>query len=202
MSARERILEAVRRHCPPEAPLPDLVGPWIEYDDPPRQFVEVLNKIGGRGLIVPTWASAVEDWQQYRHQLEPEASGWVCSYVPQLATSSPEVERVTQPHELARVTWGIFAGEWAVAENAAVWVRELPAPYRAAYFLCEHLVLVVAVRRVVSNLHQAYERLRDAGQGFGCFISGPSKTADIEQCLVIGAHGPRSLTVYLIEQAD
>ncbi len=48
-----------------------------------------------------------------------------------------------------------------------------------------------------SNRHEAYQRI-EVGNGFGCFISGPSKTADIEQALVIGAHGPRSATVFLI----
>jgi L-lactate dehydrogenase complex protein LldG len=47
-------------------------------------------------------------------------------------------------------------------------------------------------------MHQAYDALTFGRAEFGTFIAGPSKTADIEQSLVIGAHGPRSLTVFCI----
>ena len=71
------------------------------------------------------------------------------------------------------------------------------AHHRAIYFIAQHLVLVVPREALLDHLHQAYERLSFAGAGYGLFISGPSKTADIEQSLVIGAHGARSLTVLL-----
>jgi L-lactate dehydrogenase complex protein LldG len=63
--------------------------------------------------------------------------------------------------------------------------------------LAEHLVIVLAESDIVDNMHAAYERLgaRLGEAAYGCFMSGPSKTADIEQALVIGAQGPRSLTV-------
>jgi len=94
-----------------------------------------------------------------------------------------------------------------VAENGAVWVTDHDVPQRVIYFLCQHLVLVVPAIEIVDNMHAAYERLNSAGDNggsifaqplFGTFIAGPSKTADIEQSLVIGAHGARSLTVYLL----
>jgi L-lactate dehydrogenase complex protein LldG len=48
-------------------------------------------------------------------------------------------------------------------------------------------------------MHQAYERIGNQEYGFGTFIAGPSKTADIEQSLVLGAHGARGLTVFLMD---
>jgi L-lactate dehydrogenase complex protein LldG len=48
-------------------------------------------------------------------------------------------------------------------------------------------------------MQAAYARIQVAAGGYGVFIAGPSKTADIEQSLVIGAHGPLALTVFVIE---
>ncbi len=86
-------------------------------------------------------------------------------------------------------------GEFGVAENGAIWITEEALPHRVAPFICQHLVIHVS--EIVSNMHEAYERLGNVNSGFGLFLAGPSKTADIEQSLVIGAHGARSLTVII-----
>ena len=84
-------------------------------------------------------------------------------------------------------------GEFGVAENGAIWLTEDAVPHRVAPFICQHLV--INVKKIVPHMHAAYEELGKVNSGFGLFISGSSKTADIEQSLVIGAHGARSLTV-------
>lgn len=90
----------------------------------------------------------------------------------------------------------VVKGEIGVAENAAVWIPQT-VKYKALYFIAEKLVIVLDKNRIVSNMHQAYERVKDEKYKFGTFISGPSKTADIEQALVMGAHGARDVLVIL-----
>jgi L-lactate dehydrogenase complex protein LldG len=104
-----------------------------------------------------------------------------------------------QPHELLGVDLAIIAGEFGVAENGAVWVTGSSlGPHRAIFVISEHLVLVIPARQIIHTMQRAYDRIRFERPGFGVFISGPSKTADIEQSLVIGAHGPRSCTLFLV----
>ena len=92
----------------------------------------------------------------------------------------------------------LVPGHFGVAENGAIWITDEETPHRVIYFIAQHLVIAVPGDQIVSNMHEAYQRLDFPTSGFGTFISGPSKTADIEQSLVIGAHGPRSLTAYLL----
>jgi L-lactate dehydrogenase complex protein LldG len=131
----------------------------------------------------------------------------IVSVVPGVGDANVDLASIEDPHALAGVDVAILPGEFGVAENGAIWVTDRVARWRAVYYICQHLVLVLPACEIVDNMHAAYERLRTAGAVgssafsepmFGAFISGPSKTADIEQSLVIGAHGPRSLTVFLV----
>jgi L-lactate dehydrogenase complex protein LldG len=56
----------------------------------------------------------------------------------------------------------------------------------------------IFLSKIVSTRHHAYQEINTFEEGFGVFLAGPSKTADIEQSQVIGAHGARSLLVYLL----
>ena len=122
----------------------------------------------------------------------------VLSTIDGVGRSNVELDAIEDPRELMNLDIAILPGELAVAENGAVWTQPGELKHRVAYFLAEHLMLVVQADRVVSNMHLAYRELDFTDPPYGTFISGPSKTADIEQSLVIGAQGPRSTVVYLL----
>ena len=109
-----------------------------------------------------------------------------------------DLAQIADSHATEDIEFAILPGEFAVAENGAVWVTDTVVKHRAIYFIAQHLALVVSASNLVSNMHEAYRRLSFESPRFGAFISGPSKTADIEQSLVIGAHGPRSMTVFVV----
>lgn len=105
------------------------------------------------------------------------------------------IETITR-EDLEKIDITILNGILGVAENGAIWIDNLK--HRVIPFIAEHLILVLNEESIVKTMHEAYDKLKIRTQsGFGCFISGPSKTADIEQSLVYGAHGPRTLTVIL-----
>jgi L-lactate dehydrogenase complex protein LldG len=120
--------------------------------------------------------------------------GVVCSLAPMLEGTR---EAPQEPHAYRDVDVVIVPAQFGVAENGAVWIDGATVPVRAALFLAQHLVVLLPQGEIVDNMHDAYERIgaRLGQSAFGCFMSGPSKTADIEQALVVGAHGPRSLTI-------
>lgn len=89
-------------------------------------------------------------------------------------------------------------GELGVAENGCVWVPQ-DGEDRSEIFKCEHLVIMLSRKRILNNMHEAYKQISFNDYGYGCFISGPSKTADIAQVLVMGAQAARSLTVILTD---
>jgi len=96
-----------------------------------------------------------------------------------------------------KVNMVVIRGQLGVAENGAVWIDEHDMQIRKLPFLTSHLVLVLEKVRILSDMHEAYKQVDLEKSGFGVFIAGPSKTADIEQSLVIGAHGPIEHTILL-----
>ena len=108
------------------------------------------------------------------------------------------INAIKDPHELEDLDILILQGDLGVAENGAIWVNDEQLPMRVLPFITKHLVLVLKKEEIVTFMHQAYQKLSSKETDFGVFISGPSKTADIEQSLVIGAHGALSLTVFIM----
>jgi L-lactate dehydrogenase complex protein LldG len=194
VGSREDILARLRAAAPPARDLPEARRFGEQFADLKAQFAQSLQDAGGQCLPIPSadaLPAALEELPTYR------SAARIASLVPGVPRANVKLEEISDAHDLNDVDLAIVPGELAVAENGAVWITERALPHRALPWIAQHLVLVVSADRLVNDMHEAYERLDVAG-GFGCFISGPSKTADIEQALVIGAHGPRSATVFLV----
>lgn len=203
MSARDEFLAAIRWAAVPAAELPDLLHvSEVAGAAPPdvvRRFVEVLEQVGGRAVELPGPEGlpvAVADLAAAR--AESGAGRGVVSSVPGLAISTLTIGPDASRARLDEIELAIIPGRFGVAENAAIWVDEADLPHRALPFVAQHLAIVLPKRDIVADMHAAYRRLPRPLPGYGVFISGPSKTADIEQALVIGAQGPKSLVVLLV----
>ncbi|HSD10683.1 MAG TPA: LUD domain-containing protein [Candidatus Binatia bacterium] len=192
--SREQILRALRQAPGPVVPLPPRDGPWTIYPDESEQFAVSLAAAGGRCVRVEarTLEAAIEE---IATSVQAQRIVSLVSHSPGVSSQTAALE--ARPHDYDDVDLALCSGAFGVAENGAVWISDGGVPEQSILFLAQHLVLTLDPSQIVHNMHQAYERLSFGERSFGTFIAGPSKTADIEQSLVIGAHGPRSLTVLL-----
>ena len=193
MTSREKILAAVTSSKPALVPLPFVDSTTIiQYDDLLLQFKTVLESIGGTVIVI-------ESLSVIREQIIKQTSecSMVINTIEEL-NGIPSRLQYLSADVLAGVDFTYIKGSVAVAENGAVWLYECQMINRLLPFICQHLILVIDKQNIVATMHQAYQQIDTNKEGFGVFIAGPSKTADIEQSLVIGAHGARSLIVYLL----
>jgi L-lactate dehydrogenase complex protein LldG len=193
MSSRDSILRALRTASVPAEPKPEYSG-GIVFEDPALKFAEVLEGVGGLCIRA---SNLKEADARLRGIAAYQNARQIASFVPGLGESPIDCSQFERPAALQDLDFVVLPGEFGVAENAAVWVHgDSLGRHRAVFVIAKHLALVVPVNQIVSNMHEAYKRV--VLGSYGLFISGPSKTADIEQSLVIGAHGARSCTVFVV----
>jgi L-lactate dehydrogenase complex protein LldG len=195
-TSREKMLERLQQSRPPPVALPDVASSPVRFEDVAGRFAQSVSDVGGACVRV---AGLLEAAAAIRALPVAQAARQIVSLVPEVFPGNLSIDSVADPHGFAGVDLAVVPGEFGVAENGAVWLTDaVLRERRAVLFVTQHLVLVVPGKELVHTLHDAYRRLRLGAPGFGIFISGPSKTADIEQALVIGAHGARSTTVILV----
>jgi L-lactate dehydrogenase complex protein LldG len=196
MAAREDILAALRTNAPPGPPHPGLEGVGLHLTDLAARFEEAVGAVGGTLVRVPDLAgadAAVRALPVYRE------AGQLVSLVPGVGQSSLDLAAVTDPHRLEKLDLVVLRAALGVAENGACWIEGASLPFHALAVIPQHVVVVVDAAALVPDLHAAYARLELAARPrWGLFLAGPSKTADIEQALVIGAHGARSSVAVLV----
>jgi L-lactate dehydrogenase complex protein LldG len=193
---REEILQRVKSNKPELVALPEIdTTKFLEDVDVVSTFKKNVEVVGGK---LYTIASEDKILEQVKNLFPKSVLNYAA--LPN-AEDFNTIDLITQysPQELGELDVLVIKGTIGVAENGAVWITNNDFSIRVLPFITKHLVLVIDAQNFVANMHEAYEKLAGIPRDFGVFISGPSKTADIEQSLVIGAQGALSLSVFVVE---
>lgn len=186
--SRNTILSNIKKNKPELKPLPDIVGSNIkELLKLKDVFIESLAQVGAR-VIELKCDNEVSKYirRNFMGVLDFENNEVRAEYSDSCAKN-----------KLAKIGSVLLHGQFGVAENGAIWLDESNFPNRLIPFIAQQLIIKLHKEKIVKDMHKAYETINIEETGFGIFISGPSKTADIEQSLVYGAHGAKQLYVII-----
>jgi L-lactate dehydrogenase complex protein LldG len=197
MSNKDDILKKYRANVIEKYDMPDLSDiKAITYPNPLVQFVKMTEMVGGQVIEVDPG----RDVNVLIHELFPEAKE-IASNLPDITIATRNPDTVGRARDLNGTDVGIIRGKFGVAENACIWIPQTMKE-KAVCFISENLIILLPKSQIVNNMHEAYKRIEFDKEydGYGTFISGPSKTADIAQVLVMGAQAARSATVLLMPE--
>lgn len=161
-------------------------------------FAQEFVALGGKLFEAPNAAAA----RDYIEQLVRERGG------PAIAARRPAVERLglrdiplfTEGQSLAAVNIGITHADYALANTGTLVMFSQPGEGRALSLLPPIHVAVLEPSRILASLDELLEREPNfpTKSSAMIFITGPSRTADIERTLTVGVHGPGELHVVLL----
>lgn len=197
MSSKEDILKKYRANIRQQFDMPDLSDiNAITYPDPLLQFMNMTKSVGGNAIEVESG----RDINELIRELYPDAKE-IASNLPEITIATRNPDTVGRARDLNGTDVGVIRGKFGVAENGCVWIPQ-QMKEKAVCFISENLIILLPKSQIVNNMHEAYKRIEfdKTYDGYGTFISGPSKTADIAQVLVMGNQAARSVTVLLLQE--
>ena len=197
MSNKDDILKRYRANVREKYDMPDLSDiKATTYPNPLVQFVKMTEMVGGQVIEVDPG----RDINVLIEELFPDAKE-IASNLPEITIATRNPDTVGRARDLNGTDVGIIRGKFGVAENACIWIPQTMKE-KAVCFISENLIILLPKSQIVNNMHEAYKRIEFDNEydGYGTFISGPSKTADIAQVLVMGAQAARSATVLLLPE--
>ncbi|WP_313376141.1 lactate utilization protein C [Chishuiella sp.] len=196
MSNREDFLKSVRdslvKRTKTEYPeVPKFQNPAIDLK---ATFIKNANL-----AAVDTFdVSSVEEAQEIMKQRLPNVK-ITCSSTDEWV-GTKDISKISHPRDLDDVDLGIVRAEFGIAEMGMVWVTEKSLKVNAIGFLSQHIAILLDPDEITENMHTAYSKKGLFDANYGCFVMGPSATADIGAVLVRGAQGARSLTLFFLKK--
>lgn len=191
MSDRDTILARIKQNKPEEKPLPKSFQRKSNSKEEENQLTslkENFKKAGADVINFETKDILLEYLQNNSLKTINLLNG---------VTKEQYQNNKILKSELEKTQVLVIEGQFGVAENGAIWITENDIATRLLPFITEQLLIVLNKQQIVATMHEAYKKIQFEEISFGAFISGPSKTADIEQSLVYGAHGAKKLLILI-----
>ena len=194
MTSKEKILQNIKKNnVVVDLGLPSYENFGIKFENKFEKFSTMIESVGGKALLIDKkdLDSTIKELYKDEKQIASNVEGFTLGNF--------HANEQKDAHNLKNIDLAVVKGNFAVAENGAIWMKDEENRHRSLYFIAQNIVIVIDEKDIVSNMHEAYSKISFDNSGYGVFISGPSKTADIEQSLVIGAHGPKTGYVIFIK---
>lgn len=204
LNARDEILTRLRASRDPTVPLPDVPDPAAVSGDPVALFTERATAVGVQIVVdsAQTWVDSAIG--ELRKRGIRSVALWTDPLLSALAAALPsngiEVVPLDQQtrDRLAVVDAGITTADAAIALSGTLLLACDARRPRSTSLLPPLHVAILPADRVVPTIGDLFQDLRRPLPSALTFITGPSRTADIELTPVKGAHGPTEVIVYLI----
>lgn len=195
-------------------PVPENIG-YIGADgDLVERFVAEVNAVGGEAVVVTDVEAAGKELHRllaeagarsavcWQHELLERIGLRQLLAAPGVTVNDYDSLWKLPPEEQRRILLecgvGITSCDCAIAETGTLMVLSRPGQERVASLLPPMHVAIVERRQIVPDLIDAFDLLKPALPSNVTFITGPSKTGDIELQLTTGVHGPGKWRVIVI----
>ncbi|MBM3405696.1 MAG: hypothetical protein FJY10_12510 [Bacteroidetes bacterium] len=209
-TSREKVLKKVRDALIYK---PDNPEPQIDFESPvyhsPGEaldvaFAEALTNLGGKFIYC-------EDDQEFISSIRFlfDANSWdnLFCYEEkfQRLLEKAGVPFTSSPDDFTEMVAGVTGCESLIARLGTIVVSSLQGAGRRIFVYPPTHIVVAYASQLVPDIRQALQKIkkkyRSEMPSMISLISGPSRTADIEKTLVMGAHGPKELYVFLIDDS-